>query len=56
MALAGLSDEQARRWLEQAAECSLDFRFSIKGLKRRDFLDPAFINDSGDEQPFDFLA
>jgi adenosine deaminase len=32
MRLAGISDEEARRWLARTRECSLETRFTISGL------------------------
>jgi len=44
MLLAGLSDEEARQWLDRTRACGLETRFTLAQRSGKSLFDPAAIN------------
>ena len=56
MAMSGLSDEQARGWLDRAAACGLTYRFTLDRYYDYPIRDPAFVNTQPYHSPVDALT
>ena len=50
MALAGLSDEQARQWLNRARICGLEYRFTLESRSGIELDDPAYVDINAEER------